>query len=224
MGNFCCSEENLVFPSEDKIKEIINFLKIRQLNIDEIKEQINIILTNNSEIDAIKEEFSKIFYETDASKNFYINCHKEIFNNFFEYLESGLNINQLIFLIFPLSKVTPNTKNHLIEILEDLSGPSISYERIKTLLQQVYEFYTIKITKDIKDSIRDEKIEKDLKVLIDEFFTEVKIEENIKRILMSYEGYSTEERNIGISDLVENLDRNNFKSYEEIRFMAIFDK
>jgi hypothetical protein len=224
MGNFCCNEENLVIPSEDKIKEIINSLKIRTLDINEIKEKINFILIHNSDIESIKQEFADIFYERDESKNFYLNPHREIFKNFFEYLECGLNINHLIFLIFPLSKTTPNTKKELIEIIEDLSGMSISYSRFKTLLQQVYEFYTIKITKDIQVSIKDKKVEEDSKILIDNFFNELRIEDFIKRMIMKYEWYSVDDRNIGIKDLVENLSNYNFNSYEDIRNMIIFDK
>ena len=132
-SNMCLCSENKVIPSEDRIREIIRPIKISNLNIVEIKEKINDILTENSDIDDIKVGMAKIFYESDEKLNSFALIHAEIFENLFIFLESGLNLNQIIFLIFPLSKQVADHSHDLKEILEDLCGKEVKYNRISDL-------------------------------------------------------------------------------------------
>ena len=224
MGCYC-EKETKVIPSEDKIREIIDSLKIRKLNITEIKHKIKYIVSesNGSDIVSLARELRKIFIETDESRNNYLDIHEEILSEFCYFLENKLTIIQTIFILLPISRKISGDNLDLKEVLKEMCGNRISYKEIYPILYKAIEFYTLIITQSIHKRIEDKKIERDAGDLIDNYFTEVKIEEKVKKILMKYEGGDKDEYNILTRDLAENLKKVKFYSYEEIRDLLIYE-
>ena len=221
MGNLFDCGDNVVIPSEEKIREIISSIKIGSYKMIEIKNKINNILMDNSDMESIKEELSNFFYEKDELTNNWVKIHEEIFNKFFEFLEKGLNINQIILIIFPLSKQGSNQNIDLTDIIRDLCGEKISYNRIYVLLMYVFEFYTITITKIIKENINDPLIKKESEILITSHFTNEKIQDSVSLALKKFDSEDIERKSINLNELVEDLNEKKVNKYEEIRSFVI---
>jgi hypothetical protein len=215
----CCS--NLQFEIEEEIRDIILQLKITKFtkkDFDEFAKK-NVNKINSKE--KLKEIFSEIFYEKDPSINPNHKIHKGIFEDLMSNSNKNIkveNINGIGLFVFPLLK-NSNQKNHIefIECLKNYSGEFYSYERIRSFLIYLYEFYTIGINKVFIIEGKSNEMKNISLEMNKLLFNYDRILDLVERYISSLESHKNTNYSINTDHLLEVFEKYDIFKFIEIR-------